>query len=213
MDHYLVLTGDLENSRELRPAIRKEAQKNLHAVFEEINQHSKELLAPYTITLGDEFQAVYQQADQIFLHIWMIMAQIHPVTVRVSIGMGELTTDINREKPFEMDGPAFHKSRAGMENLKKNQSLLSLITEQDAQFDRLINSMFKIVTAELRSWNDNRFRILRRFYEEAEVKDIAEETGLSDVAVYKNIRAGSLDAILEFTESLEEMINRMLGSA
>ena len=209
MSNYIVVIGDIVESKDLSPALRKQTQNQLEEVFHRLNRESQQLLSPYTITLGDEFQAVYRLADQLFHDIWAFKAQIHPVRVRVAISVGGITTKINREQSLGMDGPAFHAARDRIDEMKADDILLSLITK-DKSFDRLVNSSLQILAGNLRTWNKNRFTILKKRYENVEVKEIARDLSLSEVAVYKNIHAGTLDAVKDLTECISEKVNKML---
>jgi hypothetical protein len=209
MSNYIVVIGDIVESKDLSPALRKQTQNQLEDVFHRLNRESQQLLSPYTITLGDEFQAVYRLADQLFHDIWAFKAQIHPVRVRVAISVGGITTKINREQSLGMDGPAFHAARDRIDEMKADDILLSLITK-DKSFDRLVNSSLQILAGNLRTWNKNRFTILKKRYENVEVKEIARDLSLSEVAVYKNIHAGTLDAVKDLTECISEKVNKML---
>lgn len=209
MKSYIVVIGDIEQSSQLSQDNRKQVQKTLKSVFREINQQSTDIISPYTITLGDEFQAVYQSAKEMFKHIWTVMASIHPVKVRFSIGAGKITTEINRENSLGMDGSAFHKARKHIEWMKDEKLLLSVSTK-DAKFDQLVNNTFRILDANLRGWKKNRFIILQRLCEGKEVKQIAKEIGLSEVAIYKNINAGTLEAIRGLTDTISETIDERL---
>ena len=209
MSNYIVVIGDIVESKDLSPALRKQTQNQLEEVFHRLNRESQQLLSPYTITLGDEFQAVYRLADQLFHDIWAFKAQIHPVRVRVAISVGGITTKINREQSLGMDGPAFHAARDRIDEMKADDILLSLITK-DKSFDRLVNSSLQILAGNLRTWNKNRFTILKKRYENVEVKEIARDLSLSEVAVYKNIHAGTLDAVKDLTECISQKVNKML---
>ncbi len=89
---YLVLIGDIVASR--NSARRHDLQEQMKAVFAELNQNNAGLISPYTLTLGDEFQVVFNQADRVFTDIFAILA-ILPVKVRFSLGLGAITTDLN----------------------------------------------------------------------------------------------------------------------
>ncbi len=205
MKSYIVVIGDIEHSKQLSQDDRREVQKTLESVFQKINRQSNDIISPYTITLGDEFQAVYQSSGEIFKHIWTVMANTHPVYVRFSIGVGNITTEINKKNSLGMDGPVFHTTRERIEWMKEEKILLSVSTD-DTQFDRLVNNTFRILGANLRGWKKNRFTILKKMYEEKDVKQIAAEIELSEVAVYKNINAGTLEAVRELTDTISEMI-------
>lgn len=210
MDRYIVIIGDLIESKDLKPADRKKTQNILENCFDQINNESDRLMSAYTITLGDEFQAVYSSADHLFRHIWTVMAQIHPVRVRFAVSVGEISTEINRDQSMGMDGPAFHDARDRIDKMKKNPLILSLVTG-DNRFDRLVNSSLRILSGNMNGWNKNRFTILQKRYEEIEVKQIARDLDLSEVAVYKNINTGTLDAIRDLTDSISEILNEMVS--
>lgn len=209
MKSYLIVIGDLVQSKKLDSSSRKQVQNCLKSVFQRINNSSNSIVSPYTITLGDEFQVVYQTADQIFNHLWMISTEIHPVFARFSISLGEISTEINREQALGMDGPAFHRAREQVEMMKENNRLLAITTDQE-NFNRLVNSTFRILETNLNTWKKNRFSILYQHQQGRDVKQIAHDLGLSEVAVYKNIHAGALDAISELTNTISETLNQNL---
>lgn len=209
MSTHIVLIGDLIDSKKLDDTSRNRVQESLQAVFKRINRDSDSLASPYTITLGDEFQAVYNSADDLFKHLWMIYAEIHPVLIRFSISVGEISTKINADHALGMDGPAFYVAREQIEQMKEKKLLLSIATDYE-RFNRLINSSLQILEANLRTWKKNRFSVLYRYYENKDVKQIAKEVGMSDVAVYKNINAGALEAVHVLTNTVSETLNEML---
>lgn len=207
MNRYIAVIGDLEASKELDKKTRHHTQEVLKRLFTE-KKHVKEgILSPYTLTLGDEFQALYGNADNLFHHIWTIAASIYPVMARWSVSSGEINTQINREQSLGMDGPAFHDARSGMELLKKEKQLFRLHTGKTL-YDSIANSSLKLLSADFRSWKRNRIKILEQLYSGSDVKQIAAELNLSDVAVYKNIHAGNLTAVMEYTKGLTELLNK-----
>lgn len=60
MDQYIVLKGDLIGSKELDDKERDRYQTILSEEIHWINNESSSIISPLTITLGDEFQAVYK---------------------------------------------------------------------------------------------------------------------------------------------------------
>ena len=74
---YLALIGDIVDSKQLRD--RGKFQTTLASTLKTVSSRNATLVSPYTITLGDEFQAVYKSADRLFLDIFSILRDIHPV--------------------------------------------------------------------------------------------------------------------------------------
>ena len=54
--NYISLIGDIVNSRGIKS--RDTFQKKLDSELKKINKENPNLLSPYTLTLGDEFQAM-----------------------------------------------------------------------------------------------------------------------------------------------------------
>lgn len=209
---YLAIIGDVIGSRQLNR--REEFQARLSAVLKARSHLNRALVSPYTITLGDEFQAVYRSADALFRDLIAILAAIHPVRARFAIGVGELSTAINRKQALGMDGPAFHRARAAMTELKDSPYLIriqgSTPPDETADASRLLNPLFNLVTHRVRGWSRNRLRILEGLLAEKTVAELEKELRISKVAVYKNINAAALDEVRTLCEEVTRLLNREL---
>lgn len=210
MSNVIVLIADLESSRELDDSRRTEIQRQLSSILEQLNRDTPSLLSPHTITLGDEFQAVYSSAHGLFNVAWEILDKLYPINVRFSWTAGSLNTPINRNQALGMDGPAFHRARANIETMKKEAGLFMVASEVDDAAIKLANGSLQLISDQLRSWNQNRFSILARLARGQKVSDIADELDLSEVAVYKNRKAGSLPVILDLAQHIETIMNERL---
>ena len=205
---YIVTIGDVISSRKIKK--RNDLQNVLLGVFNDLNtpEQNNHLISPYTITLGDEFQAVYRKADRIFLDSIRILEKTFPQKIRFSFGIGEISTDINQEQSIGMDGSAFYFAREGIVNLKDQRGnyKYNIYGLEDPELENLFNNMLYIFSNLLEGWNKNRYYILRSTMEGKAVKEIAKELKLTDTAVYMNIYDGS---IREMIAILEVMINRI----
>lgn len=218
MDQYIVLIGDLVGSKDLNNREREKCQSILKETLEKINnEDSSSIRSPLTITLGDEFQAVYDDISTVLADSWSVLAALHPVGVRFSMGIGRIYTPINSEQALGMDGPAFHVAREGMNQLKSSGRIynveigsLSDRPEEIVSLVDLVNHTLHFLSNELKQWKKTRFQILVMLQEGLSVKKIAEEIGISESAVYKNRVDGDLNLILELKDSIGENINRIL---
>lgn len=213
MKKSIVLIGDIERSKELETGKRAKVQELLQQTLQQISSDSKGLLSPHTITLGDEFQAVYEDADKLLGHTWQIMAELHPVHVRFSMGIGAISTPINKEQSIGMDGPAFHAARTGIDRLKENGFLYQLNATEDLRNNALldlINGSLHLLSRQMRGWKKTRFTILHLLNQDVSIKKIAGQLDISESAVYKNREGGSLDVILGIKDSITSLINEQL---
>lgn len=204
----ITIIGDIVASRALKD--RAVFQRRLGKVLSRISaDNDRTLASPYTITLGDEFQAVYRKADGVFADLFEIMAEIHPVHARMAIGVGELATRLNPTQALGMDGPAFHEARATLTALKTDGRLLR-IGSADKEHWALANHLLNLLSHQLEGWTQNRLQLIAGLLRGREVKEIEEKMNISRVAIYKNIRAAALDEVVGVCHELERAINRTL---
>ncbi len=207
---HLVLIGDLIASRQLPE--RGKTQEKLAAALERLNATSAERLAsPYTITLGDEFQAVFRTADRIFHDAVTLLLALHPIRIRFAWGIGRIETPLNPEMAIGMDGPAFHHAREAMTVLKKTPHLFGISGEPLPRAGLALAALH-LISHSLHKWKKNRLHVLSLLGEDMAIKDIAARIGISDKAVYKTIDSGGLRIILSLFEELAGLINESLDT-
>jgi hypothetical protein len=204
MNNNLVLIADIEGSR--KTSDRGTLQETLKTTLFGLNHDRGSLVAPYTLTLGDEFQAVFDSAGRVFADAVEILAAIHPQVARFSLGIGTITTAINPVAALEMDGPAFYAARDGMSILKKNRGLFRASGIQSAGID-LVNSTLCLTASEMRKWKPIRLRTMALLNRGLSVKEISRELGLSDKGIYKTIADGNLLQVQQFFRAAAAVID------
>lgn len=224
---YLVVIGDVIGSRQIQD--RSRLQERLNRVLGRLNQHGGGRLnqhgggrlnqrgggplSPYTLTLGDEFQAVYRKPGRLFQHAFAILEEVHPHRVRFSFGLGQIATEINREQSLGMDGEAFYRAREGMDWLKDQRADYRFVLRglPDPRQAELINNTLFLISNQLNSWKLNRITVLRSRLENQPIKEIAEKLGISETAVYRNIYDGSLREIIRLFDLIAGELENNLG--
>jgi hypothetical protein len=202
----VVIIADIVDSKKIKN--RAQVQEALHFVFKRINKN-KNVISPYTITLGDEFQAVYNGTERIFKDILEIMLAVYPVKVRFSIGTGEITTRINMRQSLGMDGPAFYNARTGLNKLKNTVYLLDITTDKK-EIDSLLGKTIHLISHHIQRWKKNRLEILVLLLQGLTPGKICKKVNLTDKAVYKNISAGALYVIISLFIEIQIQLNKLL---
>ena len=202
----LVMIADIIDSRNLTN--RKQVQTKLESVLGKLNGERQQLLSPYTITLGDEFQVVYDSADRVFPDILAIMQGLHPVELRFALGVGPLSTDINPDRAIGMDGPAFYRARDLLADMKQNSRTLAItgLTEDDG----LQEAALGLFNLQLRKWRPNRLAILQQLLQKQDVAAIAQHLGITERSVYKNIHEGGLSYAIQLIQALTRRMDDAL---
>ena len=204
----VAVIGDIVESKRLGRK-REAFQKTLAAALARTSAAGQGVASPYTITLGDEFQAVYRSADSLWADLLQVLAAIHPVEARLAIGVGELATRLNPKQALGMDGPAFHLARDAMTALKEAGGRLRIGGEPAADWT-LANRALALVSHHLAGWSGNRLRVLTGLLRGETVRELEEALGISRVAVYKNIRAAALDEVAGICEEIARALNAAL---
>lgn len=189
---------------------RPRLQKKLVNVLGVLNRERGDVLAsPYTITLGDEFQALYRSPSGLFADLWRISAILHPIQVRYSVALGSLTTPVNKKQAIGMDGPVFHIARDGVEQAKKLKAMFR-VGGAIANLE-LINDSLMLISHLARDWNSNRLAIEADLSAGKPVKEIAKRLGISESGVYKNVNAAALNTITSITCGIELALGGSVG--
>jgi hypothetical protein len=206
----IALIGDIVDSKSIQH--RAPFQRRLGQILAARTKEAAGLASPFTLTLGDEFQAVYRAGRTLCRDILEIMASIHPVRVRFAIGVGPLSTRLNSKQALGMDGPAFHRARAAMLKLKDSGRFVHVNADNEEKW-ALANHTLALVSHHLESWSQMRLRILVGLLRERSVRELETTLKISKVAIYKNINAAALDEVVAICQELSRAIDAELRAA
>lgn len=208
---YLALIGDIRASRAI--SNRGEVQSVLRNVCSDLNRKAEvlQIVSPFTVTLGDEFQVLFSGAEGVWKSIFEFELRLAPVRVRYGMGIGVLNTDINTESAIGMDGPAFHLARDAVNSMKAAGG--SYRVEGMGASQQLLKHSLDLVSLSRDGWRANRVAVLRDLLNGKDVSSIARTLAISRQAVYKNIREGGLDSIVGLFNGASQLMDRRIGEA
>ncbi len=119
---YCAIIGDMIDSRSNRD--RNWLQNHLSGILVELNRrYAYDLASLFTITIGDEFQGLLKNTENLFAIIDYIKFVMYPQKIRFGIGFGDVETAIDNNKALGADGPAYHNARDAMDILKSTESM------------------------------------------------------------------------------------------
>lgn len=94
---YIALIGDIIESKKIQD--RAQVQQQLLRLMKELNwQYQDYLISPFTVTTGDEFQALFSPNSYMFQIIDQLSVAFSPYEIRFGIGVGEHSTLAMEEK-------------------------------------------------------------------------------------------------------------------
>lgn len=189
-EDYTVIIGDIIDSKDIKN--RNQVQTTVKNILSTINKkYSKDIAAEFSITLGDEFQGLLKNRNNIINIISEFEMIMAPVSIRFGVGIGNVSTDINFERSAEIDGSAYHRARTMIEDLENSENQYSkrqaniLISSQDKniEIDQLLNSILSLCTALKSKWTLRQHEIIHTYllndenqYKTAEKLSIGQST-------------------------------------
>ena len=204
----IIVIADIVKSKEI--VNRNQFQSELKLELDAITSSSKDILSPYTITLGDEFQAVYSKSEGLLLDIFRILVKVYPVLVRFAISWGEITTQVNKTASIGMDGPGFYVAREGMTHLKRlDYSVVQFYGELLPDID-LMNTSLRLCFSVMSNWKENTLRIFNALLNDKPVRIIAPDLNISERGVYKTINTHHLRNFVDYFISMESEFKRKI---
>ncbi|MEM1434917.1 MAG: SatD family protein [Pseudomonadota bacterium] len=210
---YIALIGDMVASKSLPDSRRAEVQTALADSLAALNRGRKRLgiASNFTITLGDEFQALFASADALWLCLFRIERDLYPTDLRFALGVGEIVTQINQKSALGMDGPAFHRARDGIELLRERNDRYGVfgLTPEPPY----LNDTLTLISRQRETWKQARIETFVDTLAGHKPAAIANRLGLSPQAIYKNITDGNLTPIQRILEQCSADLNQALPGA
>jgi hypothetical protein len=203
---YCAILGDIVASRKIPN--RNAVQKQFDLVGCEINDQFQEyIVSKFTVVKGDEFQILLSKPSMAPEVIEAIRFKMSPWKLKIGVGLGLISTEINKESTMKVDGPAFYQARAAIERSKKNKQ--STFFSGEFAAIRLVNSLYCFIgTCELRRSARQREVINLLAQERTQIK-VASHLGVSQENISKMLNAAYYYHIQEAIESIEEYLGTM----
>lgn len=143
-NNYCVIIGDINRSREFSPTDRRRLQKKFQKGIDLVNREfKKEIAAEFLITLGDEFQGVLKTITPSYSFLCRWEELVLPVEFSFGVGFGRITTPLQK-KALGMDGPAFHRARAALEEAKRKKQKI-IYNTGDEKKDTVLNTILLLL--------------------------------------------------------------------
>ena len=201
---YLALIADVIDSKMVQE--RFDLQKQLENTLQKINELFKDCLASaFTLTLGDEFQALLKVDAPVFQIIDTLRSELTPTQLRFGIGLGEIVTAIDPLQSVGADGPAYWNARAAInfvhqKNDYGNTQIYFSSGKENQDF--FVNALIASGEAIRSSWRDSQEEILlnllkRSVYSESfSQQDLAQSLAINPSALSKRLKSSSVRVYL-----------------
>jgi len=213
----IAIIGDIKDSRSITN--RSEVQKKLKVVLDEISEkYNNDISSKFNITLGDEFQGLLCEGANTMKIITEIERKMHPIKIRFGVGIGEITTDIDKEMSIGADGPGYYKAREAIDYLKENERRKSTYStdikfeteSNNKAFLRLINTILVLLTVIKDSWTDRQREIIWDMLEHQDTQaEVANRLNIQQPTVQKSLAIGKYYAYKDALDAIGEVLEEI----
>ena len=201
---YLALIADVIDSKMVQE--RLDLQKQVEKTLQKMNGLFADYLAScFTLTLGDEFQALLEVDAPVFQIIDTLRSELNPTQLRFGIGLGEIVTAIDPLQSVGADGPAYWNARAAInfvhqKNDYGNTQIYFSSGKENQDF--FVNALIASGEAIRSGWRESQEEILldllkRYVYSESfSQQDLAQSLAINPSALSKRLKSSSIRVYL-----------------
>ena len=201
---YLALIADVIDSKMVQE--RLDLQKQVEKTLQKMNELFGDYLASrFTLTLGDEFQALLEVDAPVFQIVDTLRSELTPTQLRFGIGLGEIVTAIDPLQSIGADGPAYWNARAAInfvhqKNDYGNTQIYFSSGKENQDF--FVNALIASGEAIRSGWRDSQEEILlnllkRSVYSESfSQQDLAQSLSINPSALSKRLKSSSIRVYL-----------------
>ncbi len=201
---YCVITADINRSRDIkdREALQERMQKAIALINE---QFTEQILVPFTITLGDEWQGLLKSLAKSYEIVATFRDALEGVSVSYGIGEGAIATPL-LARTSEMDGEAFHKSREALDTAKQNHHEVVFAT-RDERTDLLLNATCSLLETIRANWTERQREKIMAYKKYGTETKVAEVLGVTQGDIHQAIRAGAGKIYLQCENQVNEFLS------
>ncbi|MBX3239380.1 MAG: hypothetical protein KIT80_19015 [Chitinophagaceae bacterium] len=188
MKNYSILMADVIKSRNDTGNV---LAGHLQRLTADVNSRlALDILSPFTVTLGDEFQGipVSMQAglQMIILMEEMLLEREIPFQLRYVLGNGPIQTPINKKVAHGMLGRGLTETREKLNALKKEDTrFLVFGTENDGYY----NKLFVLYQSVKDDWNIKDSKLISDFLQYDDYKTVADKNNKTWSQMWKRKRS------------------------
>jgi SatD family (SatD) len=159
---FHILMADVVGSSKRNPDIlRREFRSLINALN---TQKFDNILSPFAITLGDEFQGIARSLkgaiDCIFFLEEEIIKRRYTFKLHYVLHWGEVRTPINTQIAYEMLGPGLTEARSILTN-KQRQRPRFIFRYAEIQGSDIFNDLFFVIQRIIDRWKPADFALIR----------------------------------------------------
>lgn len=200
--NYYVITADIISSRKQVNAAAQ-AEKGLAALN---TRYRPELTAEFTLYRGDEIQGAFRDTVDLVRLTRHLRFHLPGLRLRLGVGAGTINAGLDKKYAWQMDGSAFHYSRAALEQIKGSRAAATRFAGEREDQWNLFNVFYALIDAIENRWSTKQWEAVDAYERAGTYEAAAAKLGISPQSVAKRCRAASWKSVAETERFLAALI-------
>lgn len=210
--HYAVVAGELAPGARVSDEKFSRIPDLIRASFQAVNRLVPESgKLKYEIIRMDEFLALSASPQHSMRSVIMLFSAFRflshkelseKLELRVCEGLGPV--EFAQDHLRESDGTAFRTASSGLADMKRNQRLGVVSTEDSFNSEFALTSSFMDIL--IRSWSDEQAEALFLNLTGKNQMEISQMLGISQPAVNRRLKAAHFDTVHKFINRFEQLL-------
>ena len=161
-EKFAALTADIIGSRKLKNQGFSRSQ--IEKAISQLNTAREAfIVSKFCLLRGDEIQGVVFPPREAIVMVRYLRFYLRPVQIRVGIGIGDITTEIDKNNPWNMDGSSFHRAREALEEIKLSRHPATFINSLEEDFDYNLNVILALMDVISNRWTDGQWEAIHAY--------------------------------------------------
>jgi hypothetical protein len=204
---HFILMGDIVGSSEYEA---EELRKEFLQLISLCNKSlEKQILSPYTVTLGDEFQGIAKSLPAVLETLFFLeetslqkhlLFKIRYVTVQ-----GRIDTPLNRDKAYTMMGPGLTLARKILTDKKRGVPRFRFVLK-DKYLMNQINRLFLVIDGLTEKWNIDDAQLILNMLADTNNENVGKKQDKNRTQIWKRRK----NLMIEEYRALKKAIFQMV---
>ncbi len=161
-EKFAALTADIIGSRKLKD--QGFSRNQIEKAISQLNTAREAfIVSKFCLLRGDEIQGVVFPPREAIVMVRYLRFYLRPVQIRVGIGIGDITTEIDKNNPWNMDGSSFHRAREALEKIKPSRYPATFINSLEEDFDYNLNVILALMDVISNRWTDGQWEAIHAY--------------------------------------------------
>jgi hypothetical protein len=166
---------------------------------------------PYSVTAGDEFEAITSDLQHLPAIILDLRRSLRPLSLRIGVGFGRVSDRI--QPPVNrLGGEAFERARAAIEHIKSGHlfkfNILTVFDSQNVWFNDTINLIYGLHDTLILKITERQWETIGEFVERPSLDRAARQLKLDASTVSRNLKRGYYWQLTETVKIAGPLIKR-----